>query len=523
LTTRSGVRRTLTALAVAAGSLNAQAAPAKCTLPLESNGKLLLALQVFNGMFKPNATQADKAKALTGTMRAITDDVTGFPANMQASRNFLVSQVLLSWMQEPGTGLVEPRGKLGYTANPTGTHDIAASIDTAFRAIRVAKPECTDSLKIYTQGVWGTLINKAVTYTNAQQLDSAETFARASMQFDDKQYYAYNIMASIAMTKDDTAGMVEWFQKTADVTAASKDTNALKVRDAMLLNLGALFGNAAVDAEGAKKAELNAKAVAVYQKYLGYYPNDLTTKLRILRMSETKLDSAAASKFVDEVLANPGAVSDAQLTEAGNFLTDAPLKFYTAGLRLFDEALKKNPNSRDALYNSAVAMNNLERFDAITPLFTRLRSIDPNNLGIYSLARNVQSARKLAVQTRANKGVRPRAGQQVMLNPAQQAQIKVFNDSLVYYTKLAQDMTPTVEVRSFSPVDGGVKMGALVQVPPDKPAAAFTLVVEFLDATGNAVATQNVTTKQIAPGGFEAVSVDGKGAGIVAFRYRVQK
>ncbi len=519
-TTRSGAGRTLAVLAVAASSLNAQAAP-KCDIPLQTNPKLLTAGLLFNKAFDAKATAADKAKSLAGTLKIITDDVTGFPAAMQPSRNFLLSQVLLVWLDQPGTNIAENRGKLGYTADPAGTIDIASAIDTAFKVIRAAKPECSDSLKLYTNGLWGTLINKAVSYTNAQQLDSAAIFARRSMLFDDKQYYAYNIMASVAMAKEDTAGMIEWFQKTADVTAASTDTNALKVRDNMLLNLGALYGNAAVDAEGAKKTELNAKAVAVYQKYLGYYPNDLTTKLRIMRMSDTKLDSAGAAKFVDEVMASVGAVSDAQLTEAGNELSNS--KFYVSALRLFDEALKKNPNSRDALYNSAVAMNNLERFDAITPLFNRLRQVDPNNIGIYSLARNVQSARKLAVQTRANKGVRPRAGQQIMLNPAQQAQIKVFNDSLIYYTTLAQNMTPTIEVRSFSPADGGAKIGALVQVPPDKPAASFTVVFEFLDTTGNVVATQNVTTKQIAPGGFEAVSADGKGAGIVAFRYKVQK
>ena len=110
-----------------------------------------------------------------------------------------------------------------------------------------------------------------------------------------------------------------------------------------------------------------------------------------------------------------------------------------------------------------------------------------------------------------------------MLNPAQQAQIKVFNDSLVYYTTLIQNMNPTVDVRSFSPGAEGAKFGAVVQVPPDKPAASYGLTVEFLNATGAAVATQTVRSKQIEPGGFEMVSAEGKGAGIVAFRYKVVK
>ncbi len=518
-TTRSGVAGTIAALALVATSLNAQAP--KCDLPLQAHPKMLTAGFQFNGVFKKDAKPEEKVKALAGTLKALTDDIAGFPAPVQPSRNFLLGQVLLVWLDQPGTGITESRGKLGYTANPTGTQDIAAALDTAFREIRAAKPECSDSLKLYTNGVWGQLINKAVNFTNTQQLDSAEMYARRSLWFDDKQYYAYNIMSNIALVKDDTTAMIEWFSKTIDVTSATTDTNAVKVRDNMLQNLAAVYTNASVDAQGAKKDSMSKAALATYRKYLGYYPNDLTTKLRVLRMGGTELDSMQANRFADEVLANTGSVSDAQLTDAGSELTKN--KHYSAGLRFFEAALKKNAYSRDGLYNSAVALNNLERFDEIRPYFVRLREIDPNNVGIYSLARNVQTARKLAIQTQANKGVRPRAGQTIMLNPAQQARIRIYNDSLVYYTSVIQSMNPTVEVRSFSVTPTGAKFGAVVQVPPDKPAATYNLVIEFLDAEGKIASTQNVTTKRIDAGGFDTVSAEGQGRTIVAFKYRVAK
>jgi hypothetical protein len=99
----------------------------------------------------------------------------------------------------------------------------------------------------------------------------------------------------------------------------------------------------------------------------------------------------------------------------------------------------------------------------------------------------------------------------------------VFNDSLVYYTTLIQNMNPTVEVRSFSPSKTGATFGAVIQVPPDKPAATWNVMVEFLNAGGTAVATQTVRTKQIDAGGYDQVSAEGKGDGIVAFRYRISK
>ena len=518
-TTRSAAVRSLSALALAAGSLAAQAP--KCDLPMQAHPRLLTAGLQFNGVFKPTAKPEDKAKALQSVVKTLTDDVAGFPADMQPSRNFLLGQVLLVWIDQPGTGTSEPRAKLGYTANPAGMQDIALALDSSWSAIRAVKPECSDSLKLYTNGLWGQLINKAVNFTNTQQLDSAEVYARRSMLFDQKQFYAYNIMSNIALVKDDTTAMIEWFGKTIEVTAGSADTNAVKVRDNMLLNLGALYTNGASSAPGAKKDEMTKAAVATYKRYLGFYPNDLTTKLRIMRLSGAAMDSVAANRFVDTVLQGVATVSDAQLTDAGSELTKN--KFYDAGLRLFEAALKKNPNSRDGLYNSAVALNNLERFDAISPYFNKLKEIDPNNQGIYTLARNIQSARKLAIQTIANKGVRPRAGQTIMLNPAQQARIKSYNDSLVYYTQLIQNMNPTVDVRSFSPSPEGAKFSAVVQVPPDKPAASYGMAVEFLDASGNVVTTQTVRTKQIEAGGFEMVSAEGKGAGIVAFRYKMVK
>lgn len=518
-TLRGGMRRSMAALVVLASSLGAQAP--KCEIQIQTQAKLLPASLMFNSVFKQNATPAEKAKSLASTVKALTDDVTGFPATASPGRHFLLAQSFLVWMDQPGIGLSEPRGKIGYTANPTGTVDLTAVLDSAFDALRVLKPECSDSLKLYTNGIWGQLINKAVTFTNTQQLDSADLYARRSMWFDSTQFYAYNIIANIAIAKEDTTGMLEWFAKTIDVTASNRDTNAVKVRDGMLQNLASLYAGMASVSTGDKAETLKKSAIATYRRYLGFYPNDLTTKLRILRLDGTQLDSAAANRFADDVLANLDGVTDAQLTEAGGEMTK--LKLYASGMRLFDAALKKNPYSRDGLYNTAVALNNVERFDEIRPFFVKLREIDPNNAGIYSLARNIQAARKLAVQTRANKGVRPRAGQTIMLNPAQQAQIRVFNDSLIYYTQLIQNLHPTVDVRSFTPTADGAKFGAVVQVAPDKPAAAFRIVVEFLNAAGTAVATETAQTKQINAGSFDQISVDGKGAGIVAFRYRVMK
>ena len=507
----------LAALALGAAVLGAQAP--KCDIPTQGDPSLIKANLSFGGAFKQGAKPEDKAKALAATVKALTDNAASFPN--QAGRNFLLGQVLLTWMEQPGTKQVEPRGKIAYTENPTGTVDLHAAIDSAFGAARQAKPECGDSLRLYTMPIWAATVNKGVDFLNKGELDSAAVFAQRSISLNPTSHYGYQVMAGVAQTKDDTTMMVEWFGKGADMGIASKDTAARKFGESMLMNLGVLYQNASIEAQEPKKSEYARKAVEAYRKYMQVNPTDVAVRLRIMKLAGTKLDAAAAKALIDTVTAMGDRVTDAQLADVGNELSKNDQ--FAAALQVYEMALKKNPASRDALYNTAVALNNMERYDEIGPYFAKLKAIDPNNPGIYQLGQNTIRARRLAIQTKANKGVRPKPGQSVTLTPAQNAQMKVLQDSLLAYTNLMQNVTPIVQVTQFSPSADGARFGAFVQVPPMKPAGAFTITVEFLDAREQVVTTGSATTKQIDAGSSESIAIEGKGAGIVAFRYKVAK
>lgn len=515
---RSWTRGTATVAALALGAAVLGAQAPKCEIP-QTDPRLFVANNAFGGAFKANAKPEDKAKALAATVKLLTDN----PATYQneQGRAFLLGQVLLTWLDQPGTQIVESRGKIGYTANPTGTVDLHLAIDSAFSAIRAAKPECADTLRLYTGNLWAAAVNKGVDFLNKGELDSASTWAQRSISLNPASHYGYQVMAGVAQTKDDTTMMVTWFDKGATVGLASRDTTAKKFGESMLQNLAVVYQNASVDAQEPRKSEMAKKAVETYRRYLELNPNDFTTKLRILKLEGAKLDAAAAEKLVAELQAAGTAVSDAQLVDVGNELSKNDQ--FAPALTVFTMALKRNPSSRDALYNTAVALNNLERYDEIAPYFTKLRTVDPNNPGIYQLGQNTIRARRLAIQTKANKGVRPKPGQSVTLTPAQNAQMKVLQDSLLAYTNLMQNVTPIVQVTQFSPSEQGAAFGAFVQVPPAKPAGAYTVTVEFLNAQEQVVATGSATTKAIEPGSSEPIKVDGKGAGIVAFRYKVTK
>ncbi len=516
---RSWMRGTATMSALAFGATVLGAQAPKCSIPTQSDPALLKANVTFGGAFKANAKPEEKAKALAATVRALTDSATKYTA--MSGRNFMLGQALLVWLDQPGTAGVEPRGKIGYAQNPDGTVDLALAIDTAFTAIRAEKPECGDSLRLYTGNLWGAAVNKGVDFLNKGEPDSAAVWAQRSIRLNPTSHYGFQVMAGVAQLKDDTTMMLTWFDRGASVGLASADTTARKFGESMLQNLAFVYQNASVDAQEPRKGELARKAVETYKRLLALNPNDFTTRLRILRLEGAAIDSAAAAKLVAELQAAGDAVTDAQLVDVGNEL--AKNQQYTAGLTVFGMALKRNPSNRDALYNSAVALNNLERFEEMAPYFTKLRTIDPNNPGIFTLSQNTIRARRLAIQTKANKGVRPKPNQTVTLTPAQAAQMKVLQDSLIAYSNQAQAMTPIVQVSQFSPTEGGARFAAFVQVPPSKTAGTFRVTVEFLNAQEQVVATGTATTKAIEPGSGEPITVEVKGAKIVAFRYTVAK
>ncbi len=510
---------TMTALALGATVLGAQAP--KCEIPTNNDGGLLKANMAIGPGYKPGATPADKEKALAATVKALTENPSSF--QNQAGRNFFLAQVLIEWLQVPGVGAVEPRARIGYVSEPQGRIDLFAAGDSALKAAVALKPECGDSLRLYSQSFWGVAINRTVNFLNEGQVDSTEAWARRAAPLNPTNHIAYQVLAQIAQQKDDTAAMIEWFTKTADAGLASSDTSAKAVAEGMLLNLGALYQNASIGAEGAKATEMRGKAVEAYKRYLGVKPNDFAVKLRLMRLEGAKLDSAAAQKLVAEVVAAGDALDGQQLVDVGNALSAEGNEQFAAALQVYEIALKRNPGNRDALYNAAVALNNLGRFEQVGPYVAKLRTIDPNNPGVYSMATNVIRSQRLAIQTKANKGVRPRAGQSVMLSPAQNAQMKVLQDTLIAYQKAVEAMSPVVQVTQFSPSADGARFGAFLQVPPAKPSSAFTITVEFLNAQEQVVATGSATSKAIEAGSGEPVTVDAKGEGIVAFRYKVTK
>jgi hypothetical protein len=84
-----------------------------------------------------------------------------------------------------------------------------------------------------------------------------------------------------------------------------------------------------------------------------------------------------------------------------------------------------------------------------------------------------------------------------------------------------------VRVTDFTPAAGGATLtatatGREAQTPAGKPipGAPVALTVEFLDAKGGVVATQDVQVPALEPGKTQELKATAQGAGITAWRYK---
>src|SRR5690606_24322124 len=168
---------------------------------------------------------------------------------------------------------------------------------------------------------------------------------------------------------------------------------------------------------------------------------------------------------------------------------------YAEAAEAFTKVLEMEPNNRDALYNLANSYLGLNDWARLGETADRLLTIEPYNEFVNKASIRAHQQQKHA--TVANAAA----------------------------TKLLA-MPVAIEVTSFA-VTGeratwaatATGRDAMTATGEAKPPAATTLVVEFLDAKGGVVASQEVAVDALTTGQSQALSAGGTGAGIQAWRY----
>jgi tetratricopeptide (TPR) repeat protein len=516
------------ALMVVAGALGAQATPAKVCDAEVSKGPL--ARVAFSVEQARTAQGAGAATALSGAVKQLE---AAESSDLVAGRSLLLGQTLAIWLGQPGMTTTPKRGALGFTRNPEATIDLVGSIDSLFRIVETSKPNCVDLTTSYRGGMPGfiNLANASINALNAEKIDSAEYYAAQANRLYPASPYGTMVLGNVASKRGDNAKAVQYY--TAAAAAAAKDSGYRDVERQMLYNTGSIYLTNANAATGAERAAAARRAAEAFQQLLAvpgtkgvYLTSGRSSYQNALLLSG---DTAAFAATYAPMLAAPTSYDYLDLLNSA--VAAARANKAADAAKLFEASLAQNPYSRDALFNLGLTYLSLDQNDKVVPVVTRLIAIDPGNPENYNLA-----ARAFLAQAKAAKDAK------------KLPQVAAFNDSTMQWygrgNKLPVEVSFTVlnptekqmvvggtitdrrdkidvSTETAAPAKGAKKGAAAPKAKPSFPPTPVTLNFEALDAKGNVLGTQSVTTEALSPGAKANFNLTIPAANAAGFRYRI--
>lgn len=499
-------------------------------------GRATLAVQVAQSTQDPAAA----AKQLAAAVKGLTENAERM--DNQAGRNLVLGKALVLWSLQPNVELVTTRGALGYTTNPTGTIDLVAAIDSAFKVVETSNPECVaETARWRGQKPWVNLVNQAIERLNADDIDAAEAAADRAIQLNPYGPYGYVIKGQILQKRQRATEAFEMYKK--GIETASADTAYTDIRRQSIVYLGNLAADSAEMGTdvAAKRPYIEAARNAFDQilKDPGATEFRANAQSGMCRVMIASGDTATIRQVYSEPITNPGPMSYADLMNAGVCLARAEM--VPEATRIFRAALEKNTHHRDALSNLAIMLVNAENYDEAVPIVTRLVAVEPNNpenlqllvmsyAGIAKRTRDLRAAGSRSTATKAGaKAGATKTGAKAAAPAGPRLSAAVldslfrieaaYTDSAVKANERREKLAFKVALTEFTSTEEKAVVGGTVQNNGSE-TRTVTMKVEFLDRTGKVIATKDVEVN--APAGraarFQATVTPGNKE-ITAFRY----
>ncbi|HKV74750.1 MAG TPA: tetratricopeptide repeat protein [Gemmatimonadales bacterium] len=353
------------------------------------------------------------------------------------------------------------------------------------RAVALA-PMCKDDIDLHRQQLWYRLLTLAGDKQKANDLPAALMFYRAANTIyrDSPQGY-FNTAATFAGTKQlDSAE--HYFDLAAKAKYQATDTNAVAVHNQALYNTGVI--------------QLNAQewpaAIATFHTYLSQSPADVDAK------------KGLAQAFIGAGMQDSARAVMAQL---GMGPAVSPV---------------------DSLFNAGVSQFQAGDYKTAEATFAKVVEMQPYmREGLLNLA-NTQMHNKngpgLLKTGKTLTGLEPLNEQYVGLLAAGFRQTNATADLNKLGTAVA-GWPIAVTIEKFTPSDSGATISGTATGRDPKDAAGkavkvvpVTLVFEFIDIKGGAVATQEVTIPALANTQTSPIEAKASGAAIVSYRYHIK-
>ena len=362
--------------------------------------------------------------------------------------------------------------------------------DSALTLAQQLAPQCAEDIARYRRIAWAALFNAGSKFEQEQQSDSAlALFRQAGLIYSGSPRVPYGI-ATILNEKGQTDSAAHYFGQAAAAGANATDTIDVQIRNRSAFNRAALLLNA-------KKYD---EATIAFEQYLKWVPKDMEAKrgLAAAYRATGKTEQALA---LDKELVAAGGAPGAAGAPVSEDLMAAGVNFYNAknypdAAAAFEKVVASEPHNRDALSNLSntyLAMKNGPKLAETAAKLVAIEPLSENALKLLGEGHKQSGKVDLAVTT----------AEQVLALPAD---VKASNFE-------AAGNTATLTLSAT---------GRASQTPTGKaiPPAAVPIVVEFLNATGGVVATQEAQIPALKAGASQEVTATAQGSGITAWRYK---
>jgi tetratricopeptide (TPR) repeat protein len=443
----------------------AQNQPSKYTPPLcplkAVNSKVDKAIDMLKKAYDP---KADRAATLAEAQRTLLTAITQEAQGANAAAWYYLGRVYL--MQ----------------GDPAG-------VDSSFTKAQALAPSCEIDITQYRQNSWAMLANAAIDFNKKGQPDSALTLFRdATILFRGMPHVYQNMGIVFANSgQNDSAGI--YFAKALAI--AEKDSTMVEDRNAAALNVALMY----------QRMNRHPEAIGALRKYLAWKPNDVDARkalagsFRVAGMTDSaeKIESAMVAEFAK---ANLDSLDTSDLLAVGVAAFNGAR--YPDAAAAFSKALARNPWSRDARYNLANSYFALKDWGHLEEEAGKLTLMEPFN----------EDALRLLAQ-----GQKQQQKDELVLKTAERLVAMPFGFDVTGFQMGPQGAKLTGQATGRNAMD-----------PTGKPlkTAPVALVFEFVDVNGAVVDTKEATIPVLAKDATHAVQLEGKGAGIVGWRYHVK-
>jgi tetratricopeptide (TPR) repeat protein len=366
--------------------------------------------------------------------------------------------------------------------------------DSALTRVEKVAPACAKDIDLYRRNGWVALIKGGNGFEEKKNLDSALVLYRLAGVIYRKSPIAYYQAAAVFNDRGAPDSAAVYYGRAVAASANVTDTIEKKIRDRSAFNHGALLLNSGKHAE----------AAAAFQQYLKWVPNDIEAKRGLAAAYRGQGQADKAQALEKEIVAAGGSAAPSGAPGAGAGSADLMNvgvqlyndKKYAEAAEAFTKVAAAEPYNRDALFNLANTYFALRDGPKLLATAQRLTAIEPLN---------ENSLKMVGEGFKQSKQV----------------------DEAVKIAEKVLALPVDVQVNDFTPAGGNATLtatatGRQAQTPAGKPIppAPVTLAVEFLDAKGTVVSSQDVSVPALGAGKSQQINATGQGAGITAWRYK---